>query len=49
MGKAAYQGLAVKLLEFIEFAAVDEPGNDLMHVKGVARVGRDYTVQFLGG
>ncbi|MNS72635.1 hypothetical protein D3C72_1060540 [compost metagenome] len=47
--EAADQRGAVARLEFVEFRAIDEAGDDLAHVVGLARVGGDHAVQFLGG
>ncbi len=39
---------AVELLELLEAAAVDEAGDDLAHVEGLAQVRRDDAVELLG-
>ncbi len=43
--KAADQGGAVARLELVELAAIDDAGDDLAHVKRLARVGRDHAIQ----
>ena len=35
-------------LEFVELGAIDDAGDDLAHIKGLARVGRDHAIQLLG-
>jgi hypothetical protein len=47
--EAAHQGGAVARLELVELAAVDDAGDDLAHVEGLARVGGDHAVQFSCG
>ena len=47
--KAGDQRLAVVLLEFIELRAVDDPGDDLAHIVGLARVGGNHAVELVGG
>ena len=46
MREAADQRRAVELLEFVELAAVDDAGDDLAHVVGLARSRRDDAVEF---
>src|SRR6185437_584765 len=46
-GKAANEGLAVELFELVEFAAVDDSGDDFAHVVRAANVGRDDAVELL--
>ena len=48
-GEAADERLAVELLEFLEAAAVDDPGDDLAHVERLPQVRRDDAVEFLAG
>src|SRR5574344_1301301 len=43
--KAAHQRAAKAGLELVELAAIDDADDDLAHVKGLARVGRNHTVQ----
>src|SRR3546814_5375828 len=45
MREAAYQGLAVERLEFLERAAVDQAGDHLAHLVGLAQVARDQAVE----
>src|SRR6516165_2803967 len=45
--KTADQRLAVKSLEFVELAAIDETGDDLPHLIRLARVRRDDAVDLL--
>jgi hypothetical protein len=45
--EAAHQGGAVAGLELIELAAIDDAGDDLAHVEGLARIGGDHAIQFL--
>ena len=44
MRKSADQCRAVKLFEFVEFAAVDDPGDDLAHIVGPFQIGRHHAV-----
>jgi hypothetical protein len=44
--EAAHQRGAKAGLELVELAAVDDAGDDLAHVEGLARVGGDHAVQF---
>ena len=44
--EAGHQRGAVARLELVELAAVDDARDDLAHVEGLARVGRDDAVQF---
>ncbi len=46
MGKAADQRLAVERLELLKLAAVDQPGDHLAHIIGLAHILRDDAVQF---
>src|SRR5438477_4558785 len=46
--KAADQCLTVEPLELVELAAVDDAREDLAHLVGPARVGRDDAVDLLG-
>ena len=48
-GKAGDQGAAKAGFEFIKVTVVYDAGNDLPHVVGLARVGRDDAVEFFGG
>ena len=48
VGKARDQGLAVERLELVERAAIDDPGDDLADLEGLAQIGADDAVQ-LGG
>src|SRR6185312_10507499 len=43
--KTAYQRRAVQLLELVELGAVDQAGDDLAHVVGLAQVGRQQPVE----
>jgi hypothetical protein len=45
VGKAGDQRGAKARLELVELGAIDDAGNDLAHVKGLAGVGGDHTVQ----
>src|SRR5450830_1391533 len=45
MGEAAYQGGAVARLELVEFAAVDDAGDDFADVEGLPRIDGDHAVQ----
>ena len=47
--EAGDQRGAVVLLELVELRAVDDARDDLAHVVGLARVGRDDAVDLLGG
>ncbi len=48
LGEAGDERRAVARLEFVETRAVDDAGDDLAHVIGVARVGGNDPVNFLG-
>jgi hypothetical protein len=45
--EAAHQRGAVAGLELVELAAIDDAGDDLAHVEGLARIGGDHAIQFL--
>jgi hypothetical protein len=45
VGKAGDQGGAVAGLELVELGAVDQAGDHLAHVEGLARVGGDHAVE----
>src|SRR5258708_12474444 len=47
-GEAADDGGAVELLEFVELAAVDQPGDDLTDVVGRAVVARNHAIDLSG-
>src|SRR5258707_3219887 len=47
--EAAHQSRAVELLELVEFAAVDDAGDDVAHLIRPAYVMRDDPVNLLGG
>ena len=47
MGKAAHQRAAIKRLEFMKLAAIDEPRDYLMHIIGCADIFGDDAVEFL--
>ena len=46
--KAAHQRGAVARLELMKHTAIDDTGDDFMHVIGLARVNRNHAVQLLG-
>src|SRR3979409_1353200 len=46
--EAAHQGRAVQLFELIQFAVVDDAGDDLAHLVRPANSGRDHAVDLLG-
>ncbi|MBA7652319.1 hypothetical protein ES703_60149 [subsurface metagenome] len=48
MGEAADQRGAVEFLELVEFGAVDDPRDNVVHVERLAAVGRHHAVDFLG-
>src|SRR5690606_8576771 len=48
MGAAAHQGRAVQGLEFLEFGTVDDAGDDLAYVVGLAGIDGNDAVEFAG-
>ena len=47
MRKAAHQRGTKAGLELMKFAAIDDAGNDLAHIKRLARVGGNHAVKLL--
>ncbi len=48
MGKAADQGLAIQLLELVEFRTIDHTRDDVMDIERLAAVGRHDAVDLFG-
>ena len=49
VSEAGHERGAVVVLELVELRAVDDAGDELAHIVGLARVGGNDTVYLLGG